>query len=379
MPLDHLRLQPQIKTFAQQALVARARTAEKLEIALSMLQACAADENLAWRGAAADGSERCALPTHETLDQTYSVQPQLAEYTLLAADGSQIIPSSHDALPLALTNASLICQPPSHQAPSVSIRSLILQEDEDGVELEQFNADLVNLLRDVAELEILLEWQAPVEAVPAVVALRDGSLELFHEPHAAHKVSLERAFARYQQHLRAIHSRGFILAGYIDRSRATLLTRMLELHAARPNCLGGLRDLPIMQAILPAGHRSALFELHSSASERYQADLRVHFFYLNVGQPERPSIARVEVPAWVAQDATSLSLLHQALLEQCRLMRSRPYPYLLHRAHEEAVVHFDEKDQLLNALSLEMQRLGLNPGQPSNKLSAKQLPIRKRR
>jgi hypothetical protein len=59
-------------------------------------------------------------------------------------------------------------------------------------------------------------------------------------------------------------------------------------------------------------------------------------------------------------------------------MGTRPYPYLLHRAHEEAVVHFDEKEQLVSRLAVELQRCGLGISTVSNKLSAKELGSRTR-
>jgi len=60
-------------------------------------------------------------------------------------------------------------------------------------------------------------------------------------------------------------------------------------------------------------------------------------------------------------------------------MGRRPYPYLLHRAHEEALVSQEEKGKLLERLALELQRQGLGLSQRSHKLSAKELPARARK
>jgi len=59
-------------------------------------------------------------------------------------------------------------------------------------------------------------------------------------------------------------------------------------------------------------------------------------------------------------------------------MGSQPYPYILHRAHEEAVVHFDEKEKLTSLLSFLLQQSGVEIGSRSYKSSAKELQKRTR-
>ena len=104
----------------------------------------------------------------------------------------------------------------------------------------------------------------------------------------------------------------------------------------------------------------------------------MHFFYLNVGDDKHPWLVRVEIPKWVVDDEEKLNLLHAALLDQCHMMGAKPYPYLLHRAHEIAVVKFDEKRQVEQILELELRKSGGEVDEESNKQSAKNLPGRKR-
>ena len=87
---------------------------------------------------------------------------------------------------------------------------------------------------------------------------------------------------------------------------------------------------------------------------------------------------RVEVPRWVAQSPEKLGVLQAVLVEQCRVMGTRPYPYILHRAHETAVVSLDEKRQLETRLMQEMMRRGYEPDTVSSKQSAKDLAGRTR-
>jgi hypothetical protein len=59
-------------------------------------------------------------------------------------------------------------------------------------------------------------------------------------------------------------------------------------------------------------------------------------------------------------------------------MGAKPYPYILHRAHENAVVKFDEKAQVEQRLELELRQAGSEMDTESNKQSAKNLKGRSR-
>ncbi|HMD80494.1 MAG TPA: DNA double-strand break repair nuclease NurA, partial [Anaerolineales bacterium] len=126
-------------------------------------------------------------------------------------------------------------------------------------------------------------------------------------------------------------------------------------------------------------HRSAVFVLQSGSEKKYKGALSLHFFYLNVGTEGHPWPVRVEIPKWVADDSKKLDILHCVLIEQCKMMGSRPYPYLLHRAHETALVRYEEKGQVEQLLALELRRIRSEVGDGSNKSSAKGLKRRTNR
>ena len=107
--------------------------------------------------------------------------------------------------------------------------------------------------------------------------------------------------------------------------------------------------------------------------------LELHFFYLNVGTDGHPWPVRVEIPKWVADDKEKFDLLHGVLVEQCRMMGSKPYPYLLHRAHETAVVKMEEKQQIEQMLAMELRNQDEEMDDGSYKSSAKGLKGRTRR
>jgi hypothetical protein len=382
MPLNYLQLQPQIDQYSQYAVLNRQDLASKLISALDLLRSCGARHSemlstLNEKITTSQQGDRCGLLAGDPADSAFDPQVSDSKYTLITSDGSQIIPSIHDALPVALVNTSrLSYQPGSSLAPRVDVTTQFLTDSHGRIELSNVSEDLVSLKRDVEEIRVLAEWQG--DAGLPVIALEDGPLELFHQPR--NESDFARAFEMYQAALSVLCGKGAIAAGYTDRPRAPLVVKMLEYMSAESlkNNLDGLEDLALFSEVLKPGQRSAIFALWSSSSQKYTGDLALHFFYLNVGSEKFPWIARIEIPAWVATDPQQVNLLQRVLLEQCRLMGTRPYPYLLHRAHEEAVVHFDEKEQLIARLAVELQRSGLGLSAQSNKLSAKDLQSRTR-
>jgi hypothetical protein len=59
-------------------------------------------------------------------------------------------------------------------------------------------------------------------------------------------------------------------------------------------------------------------------------------------------------------------------------MSHAPFPYILHRAHEIAVVTHQEKEQIDQMLALSIRNNGGEVGEVSGKQSAKNLPGRTR-
>jgi hypothetical protein len=382
MPLNYLQLQPQIEQYSQRAVLNRRDLDAKLKIALDLLYGCGRKHayirsSLNEKITGGGRGDRSALLSNEPADSALNPPESDQNYVLLTSDGSQIIPDPHDALPVALTNTSRLCyKPGSGLAPHIEVFTRFLTDDSGQIALDKVSEDLVSLKRDVEELRVLAEWQNDSDL--RVVALGDGPLELFHQPRS--EADFARAFEMYQAALLVLQGKDAIIAGYTDRQRAPLVIKMLESlnKEGRQVSLDGLDDLVLFSEVLAPGQRSAIFELWSPSSQKYTGGLALHFFYLNVGSEKFPWLARVEIPAWVTADPAQVNLLQRALLDQCRLMGTRPYPYLLHRAHEEAVVHFDEKEQLVSWLAIELQHSGLGISTESNKLSAKELRSRTR-
>jgi hypothetical protein len=245
---------------------------------------------------------------------------------------------------------------------------------------------MVAMRRDISERIRLDEVSRDITG--PVVNLTDGTLELWGA-----KGDDPQAYANFVEQylgvLSRLHDRGVVTAGYVEKPSADLVVRLLELAIADADQLRDLRNYKPLHGVsdrwlygerenplLPPGHRSAVFGLQSGSEKKYKGVLALHFFYLNVGSEGHPWPVRVEIPRWVADDPKKLDLLHCVILEQCKMMGNRPYPYLLHRAHETAVVRHEEKAQVEQLLVLELRRNRSEVGDASNKSSAKSLKVK---
>jgi hypothetical protein len=125
--------------------------------------------------------------------------------------------------------------------------------------------------------------------------------------------------------------------------------------------------------LIHPGDRSAVFSVSSPTSDKFGEDQQVHFFFMNVGTADFQHLARVEVPAWVARDEGNIALIQAALLDQTRMLGSKPYPYLLHRSHEVALVSMDEHQRVEEMIIREFMQKSVPVGSPSQKQAVKDL------
>jgi hypothetical protein len=221
------------------------------------------------------------------------------------------------------------------------------------------------------------------------VTFTDGPMELWGAKDSRGDTSSEfqESLRAYQEALARLHGLGAITAGYVDKPFANLVVRLLEVamiaedelpEIRERHPLRGVTDLDLYWSLLGSGERSPVFAMQSQSARSYAGPLALHFFYLNVGRPGRFDLARVEIPAWVAENSAMLDHLHTVLVQQCRIMGANPFPYALHRAHETAVVSLQEKEQVTQMIALEMRRRGVPVVGGSNKQAAKDTPGRTR-
>ncbi len=377
MPVNFLHLKPQISALADSAVTRRVELAHKLVDCQLLLQQNKEElillQKTVEEAAAQNKGLRCAVPVDESLTTHHPAALPAPACTLLAADGSQINPDPHGEALYGLVNVGVFrMQPGSGEAPGIKTFSDLLFDDTLQTTNGLASEDLIALLRDVREREILAQLSQN-ESAP-VVTLTDGPLELYHEPRQ--EKAFEHYFKSYLAALDELALNQVITAGYVDRPRADLVVKLLELmvpqNVSGERPFAGVTDLNLFEKLLAPGERSAVFRLQSSSANAFEGKKALHFFYLNVGSQNQPALARVEVPLWVIEDKNALALLQSVLVEQSRQAGSRPYPYPLLRAHEIAVVKMTDHDQITALIEAEALKRGLPPGTNSNKQSHKQ-------
>lgn len=337
----------------------------------------------------ADPNLRCALPLNEPLDSHYPPPALPLNITLIAADGSQINPDRHAQIHYGLVNVgAIVLQQNSGAVTQIMTDSHLLYADElYTASGNPVTEAMVALQRDLKERTKLRDL-AQNYPLP-VVTFTDGPIELWGVRDGEDAQTYQDALHEYLGVLGNLQTRGVVTAGYVDKPSADLVIRLLEVVSAPPEELRHLRDYHPLRGVsdrwlfgekilplLQPGERSAVFGIQSKLEKYYKDELSLCFFYLNTGTEGYPWPVRVEIPGWVGQDAEKLGMLHAVLVSQCRMMGAKPYPYLLHRAHETAVVTYEERQQVEQMLMRELRSQGGETDEGSYKQSAKDLPGR---
>jgi len=351
-----------------------------------------------------DEWRRGAVPLGNRLDERRRADFAVPRAVLIAADGSQIFPDrSAVTLYYLLNIGAIVFREGSGAAPACISQPTLYYRDE-----ELYDADgqlrteeYVGALRNRLELATLADLAvAEREAMGGdlstpIVVLIDGPLLPWirsgtdNEQDARAEIDF---FITQMQRLRAVQA---IPIGYIDRPRSAYVLRILELidmpleeitrDKLRFGPFVGLTDGQLFESLRP-GERTGLFVPNSRANERYEArsateDMpgdRITFCYANMarqGRNEEAELARLEMPGWVAGRPDLIDVAQSVIAANCE---PGPFPYVLARAHELALVTEDERAALDDLVSQIMWRNGLTP-QLSTKAWTKQLTRRPRR
>ena len=370
MSLDFLQVSQQVQQLGERALQFQHDLVTRLREAQALLEACAMQvEPLRQKVQDVvrkhDQTLRCATPVKEALNAHFPLPSLTDQVTLIAVDGSQIFADRHAEVEYSLVNTGAIwMRTGTAGAPVTSTRSQLIYAEQ----LEGMSDERLSLQRDLVERTRLLELAA--EAEPPVITLTDGPLEIWTTTLEEGRVAGEfrKSLEIYLEVLRQLYKLKATTAGYVDKPGADLVVRLLEVAQATESDLPemrtfrpfkGVTDIALYGNLLLPGERSAIFGIQSRSAKPYHGELALHFFYLNVGRPGQPYLARVEIPAWVAGDESMLNNLHAVLVKQCAMIGARPYPYLLHRAHETALVSLEEKEQVTQMIVHELRKRGL--------------------
>ncbi|UCD41792.1 MAG: DNA double-strand break repair nuclease NurA [Chloroflexota bacterium] len=387
MSLDFQSIREQVKQLGDTAVLRERELQGKKKLAIELLEKNA--DNLGELRQKVgevvrnyDASLRCALPVEEAMTASFPLPNLPPGLTIIAADGSQINPDRNAEVNYAVVNVGAIQMSSDSGAPPRTVTKSQLMFDEQLYTPSGRRSEAsLALKRDLNERQVLAELAE--EFSHLVVTFTDGPMELWEGigGDSAEREEFQESLIQYREALESLHEQGVITAGYVDKPGSNLVVRLLEVlmtpQAELPEIkklrhLRGVTDATLYGEILAAGERSPVFAIQSQSANSYPGPISLHFFYLNVGREGDPYLARVEVPAWVVADQSMLDTLHASLVSQCRLMGVRPYPYLLHRAHETAVVKLPEKEQVTAMIVQELRRRGVQVGEISSKQFAKQ-------
>jgi hypothetical protein len=381
MSLDLRQVLPQVETLGQEAARRAADAAARLpQLERSLRETAQLDpDELRRRLAAAPPTAQPAGPTDEKPDAAFELPPHPERLRLVAADGSQVYPNRHDAAFFYVINiGSFSVVRGGHAPPQAATRSELHFADEDVHDSRGLPVDthLVNARRDVAELKELARL-AGQPSPEATVALLDNGLLLWaaSQEQKAVRPDVQRVLEEYLHALDDLRDSGAALAGYISRPRGA---HVLDLAGA----VGGwdetsrlvLSDRLLFGRMLPPYARSARFRHPSRLNDEFTArGHEIQFSYLHTGAQD--GIARVELPRWVAEDPRRMSVVHAAVIEQCRVTG---IPYPLVRAHELALVGQDDRRALEELVTAALARHGAS-GLASQKAQTKRWTSRRRR
>lgn len=384
MTLEFEKLTAELEKMAQTAVRRQQRRDELVAEFQRTLRAYSSDwetitEALAIAARRADEKFfRAARPLDET-EPLHTAVPAPApppQATIIATDGSQIMPDRHAAYLYYVVNVGGIVYHHGSGAPPEVFSTPQIEYPRDEEKIDDFptSSGAVSIERDLAEIGTLAKVTVMQRhtAAPPLLSLVDQ--RLLYWPIGSAGVADNAAVTEWTGHMTAVHQAGGLLAGYIDRPGTgyvlTLLRALTGLadpafdwrSLGKGSANGGLADVDLFRTLLGPGERSKVFVNVSPPNDTFVEQdpaNEVCFFYLNPGT-SGDNIARVDIPRWVAEDAASVTAVHALLIDQCRLLGD--YPYVLARADEMAVVGRQDASELNFMIDVIMERHGVSAG-----------------
>ncbi len=295
----------------------------------------------------------------DDLDATLSIEKVAFAYVALSVDGSQIYPDRHNVLSCCLINTGSVVLPYGIENKRVELFSdptVFAGLDENQ---QPFTTDGVNCKRQELELRAGLELGKKIRNEYSAVAqllLFDGSLIFWHL--SSKETHLRDQFLNaYLTLLDELYHEKIPICWYISMPKSKELMSLVRLYLCNFDVdkkelyesVDNVIDSGIMNSVLAPCTRSIVFSNHSTISVYYPAHLRPFFFYLHTGN----EIGRVEIPAWIAQDASAVDLIAQIVIDQC--IKGGGYPVVLAEAHEQAVVKGPDREFFYHFL----QKMGM--------------------
>jgi hypothetical protein len=320
-----------------------------------------------------------AIPV-EPIETCITINSPPDRHSVFATDGSQIAPSHHEIAYCYLINVGRVMlhygqnlHPLLDSIPEVYYKPEDLYVSKQwGIRTEEW----MGYRRAVIEAQMLAEiacrWvKPPGPHYDPNLALVDGSLIYWFLDGLALEAR-DRILLPIQEAWEQLREAKIPLMGYLSASRSTEAVNFMRLQACpheTPNCIincsdreeerapcqtiDPLRDATLWAYILEPGQRGPLWRSTARILDLYGDEQRVYFCHVNVGT----EIARIEVPAWVAEDSELFERSLGIMLAQ--VCKGYGYPISLAEAHNQAVVRGSDRARFFALLEQQMIRAGM--------------------
>lgn len=373
--LDLTKLAKSMQGISQHLTLEAAASRQRLDLAHELLiAACKQQAELVqkqeqWRDRILFSTAIPVEPLNTCID--LPVPPKV--HTVIATDGSQIAPNHHEIAYCYLLNVGRVMlhygqnrQPLLDSLPEVFYRAEDLYASRQwGIRTEEW----MGYRRTASEAVVLAELAGTAPMSVPTLAMVDGSLiywfleQLPSEARDRILPLIIDAWDRLQEF-------GIPFMGYLSASRSGEALNFLRLQACpheNPDCttycpnqlekaacqvLEPLKDSVLWTIQLQPGQRSAFWKSSARIIDSYDNHI-IYFCYVHVGT----EIARIELPAWVAEDSV---LLEQSLaLMLAQVQKGYGYPVALAEAHNQAVVRGGDRASFFALLEQQMIKAGL--------------------
>ncbi|MCU0566170.1 MAG: DNA double-strand break repair nuclease NurA [Oculatellaceae cyanobacterium Prado106] len=376
--LDLIKLASQMQGIGQhltqEATIARQRieSAQKLLQQAQARQADLVNLQEIWRDRLGFNA---AIPL-EPLNTRVDLVPAPSVHTVFATDGSQIAPSHHEIAYCYLINVGrVVLHYGQNLHPLLDSQPEVFYRPEDlfvsrqwGIRTEEWMGHRRTVSEAVGLAELGKTLHLPRAGVPTL-AMVDGSLVYWFldmMPAEARDRILPPILAAWEE----LRQQRIPLVGYLSAARSSEALSFLRLHACphlapdcATHCPGGvdqapcqvfspLRDASLWTMLLEPGQRSLIWRSSAKVLDAY-GDHSIYFCYVHMGS----EVARVEFPAWVAEDAELLN--HALSLTLTQVQKGYGYPVALAEAHNQAVVKGGDRARFFALLEQQMIRAGL--------------------
>jgi len=340
----------------------------------------------------------------EPIDRAVAIAPPPPQHTVLATDGSQISPSHHEIAYCYLINTGRIAlhygqnrHPLLDSIPEAIYKSEDLYLSRQwGISTEEWMGHRRTVSEAIALAELGETQRADVADAdrdaddPRTLALTDGSL-IYWFLDAMPGEARDRILPPILDAWDALADARVPLVGYLSASRSSEAANFLRLMACphetsdcdrhcpasdtgkarKLDCrvFEPMRDASLWGSLLEPGQRTGLWKSTNAILKHYDDRHAVYFCYVHVGT----EIARLDLPAWVAEDDSLREFALGATVAQ--VQKGYGYPVSLAEAHNQAVVRVGDRQRFFALLERQMIEAGLKNIGTSYKESRKRRSI----